>query len=80
VLFGDDRRVTMTRSPVDADPVRPAGTRLRWSETTVPTASGLSCHLEITGADALGPKARVTLRNDRFSPSELVPIQVAAKP
>lgn len=70
VLFGDARRVTMTRSPIDADPVRPAGTRLPWSDAAVPTAGGLSCHLEITGTDALGPQARVTLRNDGPAPFE----------
>jgi hypothetical protein len=67
VLFDAGRKVITTRSPIDADPVRPMGPFVPWKETPRPT-SGLSCHLHILGTDPLGPEARVTLRNDGATP------------
>ncbi|MFT3769177.1 MAG: hypothetical protein QM820_27375 [Minicystis sp.] len=62
VLFDADHKVLMTRSPIESVTVR--ARKLRWSDTAMVNDRGLSCHLEILGADPGGIDARVTLKND----------------
>jgi len=62
VLFDAERKVMTTLSPVDALLVR--ARRLPWSDTAVVNDRGLSCHLDVLGADAGGIDARVSLRNE----------------
>jgi hypothetical protein len=64
VLFGDARRVTMTRSPIDADPVWPAGTLdafdRRPADAQASGSSGLGEVLELA-PDSLAPAKAVPM-------------------
>jgi hypothetical protein len=61
VLFSDEKKVMMVRSPLD--PVSVRAKRLRFRDTAEVDDRGLSCHLAVLSASPRGVNARVTLKN-----------------